>query len=119
VRRPSALGVLLTLSLGACAHRTPSELRAQAVLEQARSTDVDLQIDCAPSDAEVAVDEVPRGLCSDYAAPGAGLRLGAGMHRVSVRKTGYLPYVTYYEPSGARLSLSVQLKPAQGEGKKP
>jgi len=119
VRGPWALGVLVTLSLGGCAHQTPAEVKAQAVMEQARSTDVDLQIDCAPSDAEVAVDEVPRGLCSDYAASGAGLRLGSGMHQVSVRKSGYLPYVTYYEPSGARLSLTVQLKPTQGEGKKP
>lgn len=111
--------LLLPLALAGCAHRTPAEERAQEVMEQASQAQVDLELHCAPEDAEVSVDEVPRGLCSDYHAPGAGLRLGPGMHQVAVRKDGYLPYVTYYEPSGARLSLSIQLRPEQAGGTQP
>lgn len=118
MRRALALA-LIWGGAGGCAHRTSSEVRAQEVLAGAQAARVDLQVSCSPPDAEVSVDAVPRGLCSDYDAPGAGLRLGAGMHQVAIRKEGFRPYVTYYEPSGARLSLSIELVPAQGGGKKP
>lgn len=115
MRRCLALGLLWI----GCAHRTPAEVRAQRVLEQASASSADLQVACTPEDAEVSVDAVPRGLCSDFDRPGAGLRLGEGMHEVAVRKDGYWPYVTYYSPSGARLSLSIALRPERAEGAKP
>lgn len=109
----------LALVLGGCAHRTPAEVRAQQVLRDAKVAEVDLRIDCAPLDAEVSVDRVPRGLCSDYQGAGTGLRLGKGMHQVAVRKTGFRPYVTYVEPSGARLSLTARLVSEKSEGSTP
>lgn len=109
----------LALILGGCAHRTPAEVRAQEVLSQAKVAEVDLRIDCTPLDAEVSVDRVPRGLCSDYQDAGTGLRLGKGMHQVAVRKAGFHPYVTYVEPSGARLSLTARLVPEKAEGSTP
>lgn len=105
------IGGVVALFLAGCSHETPSEARAREVLEQIRISDVDVVIHCLPADAEVAVDDVPRGLCSDYAADGAGISLPKGMHRITVRKDGFFPYETWYAPSGARLSLDVTLRP--------
>jgi hypothetical protein len=70
----------------------------------------DLELLCAPADAQVTVDSVEQGTCGDYA--GRPLRLGEGMHRVQVKKQGLTPFETFVDPSGTRARLSVALAPA-------
>jgi hypothetical protein len=84
--------------------------RAEAVLEKPWERRGDLVLSCQPTDAEVDVDGVPRGLCSDFSG-GRGLQLGAGMHHVEVKKAGFQPYETYCEPSGTQEAVAVSLQP--------
>lgn len=80
----------------------------------------DLRLMCQPEDAQVVLDGVPQGLCSDFSGRPAGLTVGSGMHRVEVTKEGFLPYVTYLSPSGARTSLGITLQPLRpSEGANP
>jgi len=71
----------------------------------------DLELRCEPDDAEVILDGVPQGLCSDFTGDPHWLMVGEGMHHVVVRKAGHAPYETYYQPSGARAVLRIQLRP--------
>jgi hypothetical protein len=100
------------LFLAAC--RTPAEGtaagRAEAVLEKPWERRGDLVLSCQPGDAEVDVDGVPRGLCSDF-GEGKGIQLGEGMHHVEVKKAGFTPYETYCEPSGTQAAVAVSLQP--------
>jgi hypothetical protein len=73
---------------------------------------------CDPADAEVAIDGVPRGTCADFGER-RPLRLGAGMHRIDITKSGYLPYQTFFAPGGASLALTAALRPTQGSGAQP
>lgn len=99
----------------ACA-RTPRELteaRAEAALAQARVRQGDLALNCTPEDAEVEVDGVPWGDCRDFSGEPELLRVGEGLHHIRVKKAGYWPYETWYQPSGARAVLQVALSPQQ------
>ena len=86
-------------ALFACASAAPS---MPHVLQPDR-----LVLACEPSDAEVLVDRVPLGTCSDYAA--RGIHVGSGLHRIEVQKAGYWPYLAYYQPDGARAVVTVTL----------
>ena len=66
---------------------------------------------CSPSDAEVVLDGVLQGLCSDFEALPAGLTVGAGLHAIEGRREGYWPYTTYVEPHNARATLRATLRP--------
>lgn len=112
--------LLLLLATSACAP-TPAERtreRARELLSSARASEGDVSLRCDPEDAEVSVDGVPRGLCSDFDGSPAGLRLGSGLHRIEVKKAGHAPYVTSIDPAGARAVLTIRLVPEAGaEGK--
>jgi PEGA domain-containing protein len=69
-----------------------------------------VRLRCTPAGAEVSMDGVPVGMCSDF-ADRTPLRVGRGMHRLEVTMQGYLPYVTYFAPAGARAVLEIQLSP--------
>jgi hypothetical protein len=80
----------------------------------------ELRLTCEPRDAEVLLDGVAQGTCLDFSGTPRGLVVGKGLHRVDVKKRGYLPYQTYYEPSGANASLAPTLQPttsSQGESR--
>lgn len=70
----------------------------------------EVRLRCTPAEAAVAVDGVPVGMCSDF-EDRTPLRMGGGMHRLEVTMQGYLPYVTYLAPAGARAVLDIQLSP--------
>jgi hypothetical protein len=84
--------------------------RAAELLEQSSQGKGDLVLACLPKDAEVAVDGVPRGLCSDFTHE-RRVQLGKGMHRVDVKREGYEPYQTFCEPSGTQATMAVSLRP--------
>lgn len=111
--RPLIRLLLLTgLCTGCAAHRTPTvEERAESLLKEAATRTGDVALHCDPPDAEVSVNGVPQGLCTDYSGTPSGLVLGSGMHRIDVGKSGYVPYQTYYEASGARAVLRITLQP--------
>jgi hypothetical protein len=110
VRR--ALALLAALS--GCATtpaEQPSLARVREGLAGVAARTGDLRLQCDPPDAEVWLDGVPQGVCTDFSGTPAGLRMGEGTHRVEVLKQGFLPYVTYLSPSGARTSLRISLVP--------
>jgi hypothetical protein len=115
--RSLTLSVLVVGGLG-CAARTEQQAtleRAGALLSQQEKRRGDVLFRCEPEDAEVVLDGVPQGTCQDFDGEPHGLRIGEGMHRLEVRKPGFLPYETYYEPNGARAVIRVKLKPRAGQ----
>lgn len=69
----------------------------------------DVALRCSPTDAEVWLDGVPQGRCSDFSGAPKGLAVGAGMHKIEVRKDGYQSYETYLQADGTRAVLNVTL----------
>ncbi|MBJ6762599.1 PEGA domain-containing protein [Myxococcaceae bacterium JPH2] len=84
--------------------------RARELMRTAGTPRGDLVLRCDPSDAEVSLDGVPQGMCRDFAGSPRGLGVGEGLHQIDVRKQGFWPYTTYYEASGARATLHIQLR---------
>lgn len=101
-----------------CAGRQEPEsvAKARALMEGAESPSGNLALRCEPKDAEVYLDGVLQGLCSDFTGSPRSLRVGAGLHQVEVKKQGFWPYTTYYEPSGARARLTIQLRSSGAPG---
>ena len=64
---------------------------------------------CVPSDAEVALDGVPQGTCSDFDGSSRGLKVNGGQHRVAVKKQGYAPWESWLDASQTQVTLSVNL----------
>lgn len=85
--------------------------QARELLRQAESPHGNVVLRCEPPDAEVSLDGVPQGLCSDFQGAPRGLRVGEGLHQIEVKKEGYWPYTTYIEPHAARAILNVRLRP--------
>lgn len=108
-RVPRAAVVLGAMAALGCAGEAAAVKQAREALEGAQRRVGNLRLSCEPEGALVSVDGVPRGTCEDFSEGAAGV--GEGLHRVEVQKDGYWPYVTYYEPSGARVSLAIQLRP--------
>jgi hypothetical protein len=79
-RIPVMMGACVVLASGAC--HAPSALSVGA-----RAGHVVLH--CDPADAEVTLDGIPMGLCSDYASGERGLPVGTGTHRLRFRKPGH------------------------------
>lgn len=110
----AAAGVLLVVALG-CAttpeqEESPAMVRAREVLREAKARRGNLLLQCEPSDAEVYVDGVLQGVCTDFGGGPKGLQVGVGLHRIDVKKEGYWPYTTYYEAGSARAGLKVRLR---------
>lgn len=100
--------------------REKTAQRAEALMKSAPVRSGALELHCVPEDAEVSVDGVPQGVCADFDGETRRLALNDGMHRVDVKKAGYLPYETYYQPSGAKAVLRIELAPAGNtEGEVP
>ncbi len=109
----AALALSLSAAPIGCAHSRERSGRAvdqaRAALQSAPQRTGDVRVHCEPPDAEVSLDGVPQGRCDDFGSA-RGLTVGQGMHRVEVKKQGHLPYQTYVDPSGAKASLSIQLR---------
>ncbi len=76
-----------------------------------------VMLECDPLDAEVALDGVPMGLCSDYATAEHGLPMGTGMHRLDFKHAGRSPYQTEIEPDRAGAVVHASLPTLSSEGK--
>lgn len=109
----SGWGMVALVALG-CAGRQeePATMaRARELLRSARAPSGDVVLRCEPPDAEVSLDGVAQGLCSDFRGAPRGLRVGEGMHQIEVKKEGHWPYTTYIDPHRARAVLEVRLRP--------
>lgn len=118
--------VWLVLGFGACAGPAPEPPvlgSARAVLHRTERLPERvgaLQLRCTPEDAEVFVDGSRVGRCEELRQ--RPLQLKNGMHRVDVKKDGFLPYSTWYDPNETegtqqgfvRAALTIRLQPAQG-----
>ncbi len=89
---------------------SPAADRAREVLRSMKSRQGNLLLRCEPADADVYLDGVIQGVCTDFGGGPSGLNVGTGLHRIDVKKDGYWPYTTYYEPSNARAGLTIRLK---------
>ena len=112
-----ASGVLLALGVLACAARPeePGALaQARKLMRDAESQKGNVILKCALPEAEVVLDGVTQGICSDFQGAPRGLQVGQGLHHIEVRMDGYWPYTTYLEPQGARTTLNVWLQSKAG-----
>lgn len=111
--------VLAVLALGpGCASgpeqvESPASARARQLLRSLKAREGNLLLRCEPSDAEVSLDGVPQGVCTDFGGESGGLRVGVGLHRIDVKKEGFWPYTTYYESGSARAGLTIRLRPKE------
>jgi hypothetical protein len=94
---------------------SPAADRAREVLRAARTRQGNLLLQCEPEDADVYLDGVIQGMCTDFGGGPNGLKVGTGLHRIDVKKDGYWPYTTYYEPNNARAGLTIRLKSKEPE----
>ncbi|WP_426757426.1 PEGA domain-containing protein [Myxococcus sp. Y35] len=108
--------VVMVCGVAGCARRQePGSLaKARELMAEAANPSGNLALLCEPADAEVYLDGVWQGLCSDFTGSPKGLQVGIGLHQIEVKKHGYWPYTTYYEPSGARARLTIQLRATGG-----
>gem|GEM_PF-874114 len=110
----SVAGLVLGCASGPARVESPAADRARELLRGGARVG-NLVLRCEPSDAEVYLDGVVQGVCTDFAGAPRGLSVGAGLHQIDVKKDGYWPYVTYYEPSNARAMLTIRLRSATPE----
>jgi hypothetical protein len=117
-----AAGLLLCgpVGLAGCAAKQgppASVLRARELVSAAESKRGELILRCEPADAEVFLDGVEQGTCNDFAGVSRSLRMAdTAFHQVEVKKRGFFAYTTYFQPSGARMTLNVKLRPMAPEG---
>lgn len=120
MRGASGMGALVALAwLSGCAGRQDepaSMTRAREMMRTAEGSRGDLTLRCEPPDADVYLDGVIQGVCGDFEGSPVGLKVGEGLHQVEVKKEGFWPYTTYFEPSGARATLRIQLRPRESSG---
>jgi hypothetical protein len=66
-------------------------------------------LECDPPDAEVSLDGIPVGLCSDYASPMRSLSVGRGHHVIRIHKAGRVAEEREIAPDGAEMVMQAQL----------
>ncbi len=71
----------------------------------------ELVLHCTPTDAEVHLDGVPQGVCSDFAGTPRGLALGRGGRRVEVKKPGFVAWQRWLDADDTRVVMQVTLEP--------
>lgn len=64
---------------------------------------------CVPAEAEVSLDGVPQGLCSDFDGSPRGLKVGSGGRRLQVKHPGYAAWESWLDASDTQVTLSVTL----------
>ncbi|MBZ4373060.1 hypothetical protein [Corallococcus sp. AS-1-6] len=117
--RTTAVLALAAMLAGACAakqEQPATVARAEQLMASNSAKRGDLVLRCEPSDAQILLDGVEQGTCSDFSGVSRSLRLGdSDFHQVEVKKRGFYPYTTYYQPRGARVTLNVKLRPLAPE----
>jgi hypothetical protein len=110
--RGASWAALVLVALGCASRQEEPATMAQAreLLRNAEAPSGDVALRCEPPDAEVYLDGVIQGLCSDFRGTPRGLKVGEGLHQIEVKKQGYWPYTTYFEPHGARAVLEARLR---------
>lgn len=63
-----------------------------------------------PADAEVAVDGVPQGRCSDFDGVHGALNLSRGSHALTVSKPGFNTFATTLYADDGRQRLHIALE---------
>jgi hypothetical protein len=112
-----AAGWVLVVVAGCSGRQQPESVtKAGELMAGAKTPSGDLALRCEPVDAEVYLDGVLQGLCSDFTGSPKSLRVGEGLHQIEVKKQGFWPYTTYYEANGARARLTIQLRPKPAPG---
>jgi PEGA domain len=109
------LGLVLGCATGPEQVDSPAADRAREMMRSMRSRNGNLLLRCEPPDADVYLDGVVQGVCTDFDGSPRGLQVGLGMHRIDVKKDGHWPYTTYYEPNNARAGLTIKLRPMEQE----
>lgn len=110
----AAVALLAWLSGCAAKQDEPDAMvRAREMMRTAEGSRGDLVLRCEPEDADVYLDGVIQGVCGDFGGSPVALTVGEGLHQIEVKKDGFWPYTTYFEPSGARATLRIQLRPRE------
>jgi hypothetical protein len=109
------VGLVLGCALGPGQVDSPAADRARELMRAQRARNGNLLLRCEPEDAEVHLDGVIQGVCTDFGGKPSGLQVGLGLHRIDVKKDGYWPYTTYFEPNNARAGLTIKLRPMEQE----
>lgn len=108
----AAMGACLVAG-GGCAHGEEPSFYEQMLSgvpedgDTSRPIAPELWLSCGNPGAEVLLDGILQGLCSDFM--GKGIPLADGPHQLEVRQSGYLPYVATVEAGRARMTLNVDL----------
>lgn len=74
----------------------------------------ELVLRCMPADAEVSVDGVSQGLCSDFNGEPNALKVGAAARRVEVKKSGFQTWESWLAADQTRVVMTVTLLPTGG-----
>jgi hypothetical protein len=74
----------------------------------------ELVLRCTPADAEVALDGVSQGLCSDFSGAPRGLQVGKAPRHVVVKKPGFGDWETWVAADETRVVMTVTLTPNGG-----
>lgn len=72
----------------------------------------ELVLKCAPADAEVSVDGVGQGLCSDFHV--AAVKVGTRARKIEVKKSGFAPWESWLAADQTRVVMNVTLEPSGG-----
>lgn len=104
-----------------CATQQTSAVVAQVEKGMRRPTVKSGQVRllCTPGDAEVFIDGISVGACSQFEGKPSGLTLSKGLRQVVVKKNGFLPYSSYLDSDGTRVALTIDLIPAQNNRSTP
>lgn len=98
-----------------CAAPTPFATLKSGPLAAARTWNAgELVLRCTPRDAEVAVDGVAQGLCSDFDGEPAALKVGTRARRVEVKKLGFQTWESWLAADQTRVVMTVTLLPTGG-----
>jgi hypothetical protein len=111
-----ALGILGCAAAGPMPTARMAE--ADKLLRQSNERTGNLRLSCSPHDAVVAIDGVSVGLCSDFTGR-QGMDVRKGARHLAVKKVGYLPYESFIDTDGTRVSLTISLAPSSLEGNNP
>lgn len=107
--------VAVALLTGACA---PAVTLPEVVQVRAptRSQAIgELVLRCTPDDAEVALDGVSQGLCSDFDGAPRSLKVGTRSRRVEVKKRGFETWESWLAADQTRVVMTVTLVPSGDE----
>jgi hypothetical protein len=74
----------------------------------------ELVLKCTPTDAEVALDGVTQGVCTDFGGEPKGLKLGKSARHVVVKKSGFGTWETWLAADETRVVMTVTLTPNGG-----